>query len=123
MRAKKAPNKMIPARDYGCLKGLVEAWGSVAPEFLRRTITLRGWDNFNSAVKMHLAETGINSTRYYVWPTLTFIRRFWFIAVEVFLFELQAAGEVTAQQSNQLLGRVDELTSGNGLRVPEAFSM
>ena len=82
----------------------MEAWGSAAPELLRRITTLDGWETFNAAVKVFLFENGIDNTRYYVWPTPPFIRRFWFIAVELFIFELQDAGELTAQRIQPPIG-------------------
>lgn len=94
-------NTPFSRKEYGCLRGLAEDWGEAAPELLKRTLTYSGWAEFVSAAKLHM-DGSDRSSRHYHFPSLPFMRRYWFVAVELALDEAMARGAEVAE-INQLL--------------------
>lgn len=94
---------IIPKKEYGCLKGLIDVWGPTkAPDLL--TLVVENWSDFMTAVECHKADTGEEfPARYLDYPSITVTRRFWPLALDVALTLAQKAGTIDPQTSNGLL--------------------
>lgn len=80
-------NKKVTPREYGCLNGLAEIW-PMGIEFNLFKLVIEEWSEFCSGVK--IADPEPDVIRYYVYPTIPFIRKYHAVAVEMHMIRLQA---------------------------------
>lgn len=91
--------------EYGCIRGLVEdCWPKGLAEELLKTV-LADWPRFMAGAKLKMAE---GKTKFFAYPTLSVIRRFHGVALEMLAVEQQDeaawSGKAhTPEQHNQLL--------------------
>lgn len=84
----------LESKHYGCLRGLVNAWGvEDAPDLLR--MVLKYWSEFVVGTKAFIASQGEPDSlyyRYFEYPTVTYILLFNHVALELAVMKIQEKG-------------------------------
>ena len=84
----------LDSKQYGCLRGLVDAWGVVdAPDLLR--MVLQHWSDFAVGTKVFIASEGEADSlyyRYFEYPAVTYILLFNHVALELAVMKIQEKG-------------------------------
>jgi hypothetical protein len=94
--------KPVARREYGCLIGLAETWpGGEQVEIFKTVMT--DWTSFMSCVHcviMEMQDAGEDAVkRYYSFPSVTVMRRFHEVGVELHLMKLQAKVKIPSHSS------------------------
>jgi hypothetical protein len=97
----KTSNKVGP-REYGCLIGLAEIWPAGEQVEIFKTV-ITDWTSFMSCVHcviMEMQDAGEDAVkRYYSFPSITVMRRFHEVGVELHLMKLQAKVKIPSHSS------------------------
>lgn len=83
-------------KEFGCLKGLAEVWPEGQQVQIFKTV-LNDWSAFMAGAKIEMQLLGDEGRPlYYEFPSLTVLRRFPEVAVELHQMTQQAKGKATA---------------------------
>jgi hypothetical protein len=86
--------KEVGTKAFGCLVGLAKEWGGHAVDIFKAV--LNNWPAFMVGMKQH---PDCTTPRFYKFPSITVIRRFPDVAAEVWMMDVQKAGDLKAGQT------------------------
>jgi hypothetical protein len=98
---RKRYDRPVTRAEYGCMIGLAQEWPEgYQVEIFKRVISNEGWPEFMAGAWIEITKLdGVK--RFYKFPTLTVMRRFHTVAVELYqMHAQQKAGKASADISN-----------------------
>lgn len=89
---RKRYDRPVTRSEYGCMNGLAEEWpDGHQVEIFKLVISNEGWPEFMAGVHIQVDLLGHNGKkRFYKFPTLTVMRRFHAVALELYQMQQQA---------------------------------